>query len=377
MTETAAASSAAAAAAAGGPHHSNPIMDTLSRINVSKTTGTLSSNPPPSHPPWKANNKPPPRTVVLDGNPIATQPYHLLLTDDSPIQNLTLRNNQIDDAGVKLMGEALSTTKKCNTTLVSLNLNFNHITDVGIGYLANGLRLNRSLLWLSVAYNHIGDVGAEKLAEVLIPFALTHEEIVERRLLQLNSHERMRTIALPRRPESKSDRSSQIASSTTLDKSQRSGRGASKKKDKVQKDTTIPEKPVPSASQVLSKRDDIRLLKRGSISADFKFNKTKVRSAKDRRNISMDQEAPGSQRPLLEVADHRDGQVYLAGNTCLLSLNLAHNRITETGLKALLEALKAQVGSNKASLDGRNTSGLLRLLMAVRELPYTHRPIRP
>ncbi|XP_069796449.1 leucine-rich repeat-containing protein 71-like isoform X2 [Narcine bancroftii] len=247
------------------------------------------------------------------------------------IQNLTLRNNKIDDTGAKLIGEALSTPKQSNRTLLSLNLNFNHISDQGIGYIADGLRLNRMLLWLSVAHNRIGDKGAMRLAEVLSPFALTHEEIVEQRLLQLSTQERQPSSSVRRRAESKSERSSQLGSSTALDrldKSQKSGKATGKKKDK--KETAIPDKVAPSVSQAMPKRDDGRVFKRGSFSADIRMSKTKLtRSAKDKHGFSPENEPPGLQHPLLEPAEHRDGQVYLAGNTCLMSLNLSCARSME------------------------------------------------
>ena len=122
---------------------------------------------------------------------------------------MSLRNNNIDDHGAQLLGQALSTLHNCNRTLVSLNLGFNHIGDEGAGYIADvrvcaagdgpteprgsgpqahapflppgppaelmhlsslqGLRLNRSLLWLSLAHNRIQDKGALKLAEVGVP----------------------------------------------------------------------------------------------------------------------------------------------------------------------------------------------------------------
>lgn len=114
------------------------------------------------------------------------------------ISHLSLRNNDIDDHGAQLLGQALSTLHSCNRSLVSLNLGFNHIGDAGAGYIADvrvwrdlgagirgpgvgqravvhtcssppppqGLRLNRALLWLSLAHNRIQDQGALKLAEV-------------------------------------------------------------------------------------------------------------------------------------------------------------------------------------------------------------------
>ncbi|XP_020608513.1 leucine-rich repeat-containing protein 71-like [Orbicella faveolata] len=43
--------------------------------------------------------------------------------------------------------------------------------------------MNRTLLSLNLGSNLIGDNGASKLAEVLSSFALSHEEVVARRLL--------------------------------------------------------------------------------------------------------------------------------------------------------------------------------------------------
>lgn len=53
------------------------------------------------------------------------------------ITHLSLRNNNIDDHGAQLLGQALSTLHSCNRTLVSLNLGFNHIGDEGAGYIAD------------------------------------------------------------------------------------------------------------------------------------------------------------------------------------------------------------------------------------------------
>lgn len=136
------------------------------------------------------------RKVSLEGNPIPEQSFNKLMGLDSTIVHLSLRNNNINDHGAQLLGQALSTLHSSNRTLVSLNLAFNHIGDEGAGYIADGLRLNRSLLWLSLAHNHIQDKGALKLAEVLRPFELTHREVVERRRLLLvkGTQERSRSV---------------------------------------------------------------------------------------------------------------------------------------------------------------------------------------
>lgn len=53
------------------------------------------------------------------------------------IAHLSLRNNNIDDHGARLLGQALSTLHGSNRTLVSLNLAFNHIGNEGAGHLAD------------------------------------------------------------------------------------------------------------------------------------------------------------------------------------------------------------------------------------------------
>uniref|UniRef100_A0A8C8VPK5 Leucine rich repeat containing 71 n=1 Tax=Pelusios castaneus TaxID=367368 RepID=A0A8C8VPK5_9SAUR len=131
----------------------------------------------------------------------SASPYwKLILSPGCPrrLAHLSLRNNNINDSAAKLIGQALSTLKSSNKSLVSLILGFNHISDLGASYIAEGLRLNRSLLSLSLAHNQIGDRGALRLAEVLGPFALTHTEVVERRrlLLEKESQERSRSVRI-------------------------------------------------------------------------------------------------------------------------------------------------------------------------------------
>lgn len=55
----------------------------------------------------------------------------------SRIAHLSLRNNNINDHGAQLLGQALSTLHGSNRTLVSLNLAFNDIGDKGAGHLAD------------------------------------------------------------------------------------------------------------------------------------------------------------------------------------------------------------------------------------------------
>lgn len=95
--------------------------------------------------------------------------FHMLVGSNSRLAHLSLRNNSIGDAAAQFIGQSLSTLSSSNCSLVSLVLSFNRISDLGAGYIAKGLRLNRSLLSLSLANNDIGDVGATRLAEVGVP----------------------------------------------------------------------------------------------------------------------------------------------------------------------------------------------------------------
>ncbi|KAG2463426.1 RABP2 protein, partial [Polypterus senegalus] len=144
------------------------------------------------------------KKVVLEGTPIPSQAYALLISEESVLTHLSLRNNKIDEVGAKLIGQALSTPKLANKNLTSLNLAYNHIEDAGALYIAKGLRLNRALLCLNLSHNQIGDQGAMKLAEPL--FA--------------------------RRADLKGERSLSHSSSISIDRNQKT-KSAAKKKDKV------------------------------------------------------------------------------------------------------------------------------------------------
>lgn len=51
--------------------------------------------------------------------------------------HVSLRNNLIDDEAAGLIGQALSSLKSSNKTLVSINLSYNHIGNMGASYLAD------------------------------------------------------------------------------------------------------------------------------------------------------------------------------------------------------------------------------------------------
>lgn len=64
-------------------------------------------------------------------------PFNILIAlYYSSIQNLSLRHCGITDKGAEQIGQALGSTKRCNTKLISLNLSGNRITDVGAEHIA-------------------------------------------------------------------------------------------------------------------------------------------------------------------------------------------------------------------------------------------------
>ncbi|XP_029393616.1 leucine-rich repeat-containing protein 71 [Mus pahari] len=319
------------------------------------------------------------RKVSLEGNPIPEQSFNKLMGLDSTIVHLSLRNNNINDHGAYLLGQALSTLHNSNRTLVSLNLAFNHIGDVGAGYIADGLRLNRSLLWLSLAHNHIQDKGALKLAEVLRPFELTHREVVERRRLLLvkGTQERSRSPSSSRHGDTKAEREKSqtlgISNVTLVDKQEKmqslkAPKTISKKKEKTGEVVKKEEKlgSGQSPTQGTPKKEDATKAGKGKVTIpEQKMSKGKATKmgAKEKRSILLESElvveATEMVNPLLEPVEHRDGKVFLPGNKVLLHLNLLRNQITEVGLEGFLTAVQYQVQVSKSKTSPKAPLGLL------------------
>ncbi|XP_053866704.1 leucine-rich repeat-containing protein 71 [Malaclemys terrapin pileata] len=323
------------------------------------------------------------KTLTLEGNPLAEGSFYRLIGEESTLAHVSLRNNNIGDTDAKLIGQALSTLKSSNKSLVSLTLSFNHISDLGAGYIAEGLRLNRSLLCLSLAHNQIGDQGALKLAEVLGPFALTHTEVVERRRLLLEKESQERSRSPLRHADAKSsERPSSLVSNTTIDKLQASkqSRSASKKKEPSKKE----EKGQASAAGgggvgggpgfVPAKKEDTKQAKKMVSTPEQKVVRGKgaKSGAKEKRSLPLELEVMEPTEivnPLLEQAEHRDGKVFLPGNRVLINLNLTWNQITEQGLKAFLAAMESQQQASKATAGVKWQMGLLRLSLGKNRFP--------
>ncbi|XP_052652279.1 leucine-rich repeat-containing protein 71 isoform X2 [Harpia harpyja] len=284
------------------------------------------------------------RMLSLEGNPLPEPTFHTLMGSNSTLAHLSLRNNSIGDAAARFIGQSLSTLSSSNS-LVSLVLSFNRISDLGAGYIAKGLRLNRSLLSLSLANNDIGDVGATRLAEVLGPFALTHAEVVERRRLLLAE-------ALgwfrktPKEMEEQSERPSSLRGSMAPNKLPPAKHGK----------TPAKKKPL--------RREEARQSKKPP----------ELRAARSRDAKLSGQEKPSPEvpdpakplHPLLEAARQHQGSIILPGNRALLNLNLTHNHITERGLGAFLAALEGQQQEKKPKMPGQQ--GLLCLSLEVSQV---------
>ncbi|XP_074836653.1 leucine-rich repeat-containing protein 71 isoform X3 [Carettochelys insculpta] len=257
------------------------------------------------------------KTLTLEGNPLAEGSFYKLIGEESTLAHVSLRNNSIGDAQARRIGQALSTLRSCNNSLVSLTLSFNHISDLGAGYIAEGLRLNRSLLSLSLAHNHIGDPGALKLAEVLGPFALTHTEVVERRRLLLEKELQERSRSPLRHADVKSiERPSSLISNTTIDKLQaaKQSKTTSKKKELLKKE----EKAQGGAAGA------------GGVTGG----------------------------PALAPAKKEDPKQAKKWN-----------QITEQGLKAFLAAMESQQQAGKATAGVKGQMGLLRLSLGKNRFP--------
>ncbi|EMP31343.1 Platelet endothelial aggregation receptor 1 [Chelonia mydas] len=271
------------------------------------------------------------------------------------LAHVSLRNNNIGNADAKLIGQALSTLKSSNKSLVSLTLSFNHISDLGAGY----------------------------IAEVLGPFALTHTEVVERRRLLLEKESQERSRSPLRHADAKSsERPSSLVSNTTIDKLQsakqsKSGskkKEPSKKEEKAQANTAGGGGVVGGPAFVPAKKEDAKQAKKTVSTPEQKVIRGKgtKSGAKEKRSLPPELEVVEPTEivnPLLEQAEHRDGKVFLPGNRVLISLNLTWNQITEQGLKAFLAAMESQQQASKSTAGVKSQTGLLRLSLGKNHFP--------
>jgi hypothetical protein len=228
------------------------------------------------------------RKLALDGNKVSVN--HVLSLLQTSIEHLSLKCCCLGDAFCEVIGPALS----ANTSLLSLDLSSNQITDEGVCHLARGLRLNRTLLSLGLAGNRVADEGVAALCKVLVKFPLTGDEETQRRtLLAANT---------PELPVSSSGRSSSGAS---LDKSGRGG-GKGKKREESGK--------VSAAGKA----------GKGGKGGGKKGGKTEV-GIEEPPTGSQVGVAGGRDQPLLDLVTEEDGQLWMSGNSSLAHLTLSCN----------------------------------------------------
>ncbi|XP_027892587.1 leucine-rich repeat-containing protein 71 isoform X3 [Xiphophorus couchianus] len=277
------------------------------------------------------------QAVTLEGNPLLQHSFHLLLTEDSNLVHLSLRNNRIGEEGARLIGLALSTCKSANKNLLSLNLAFNNVGDAGATHIAQGLRLNNTLVILSLANNNIGDAGAAHLAMTLGELTLQHEEIVERRKMMLHKIQSSLRADLE---QTVGGHLSAIHSASSKGES----KSSSKKRIKAAK------KDEKTADTKIKKGSDGKRPLSRNVKSGGKDKMSSPLEDKSSCNLIENQgEALETGNPLLVLSVHRrDGVLYMPGNTTLTSLNLAGNKITEKTLPLFLASLERQedVGGN-------------------------------
>ncbi|XP_033613973.1 leucine-rich repeat-containing protein 71 [Fukomys damarensis] len=255
------------------------------------------------------------RKVSLEGNPLPKQSYHKLMAMDSTLSHLSLRNNNIDDHGAQLLGQALSTLHGSNRTLVSLNLAFNYIGDEGAG--AQPTSSRQADAKMEREKPQMGGISSVVLVE-------------------------------------------KMQSTKTL-------KGLVKKKEKPGE--VVKEK---SPTQGTPKKEDAAKPGKGKVTIPEQKpsrGKGAKPGSKEKRSILLESEqlvaeATEMINPLLEPMEHREGKVFMPGNKVLLHLNLLGNCITEVGLEGFLTAVQYQAQFSKPKSASKGPVGLLWLSLA-------------
>ena len=96
--------------------------------------------------------------ITSEGGSILAQGLH----QNTTLESLDLRNNQISDLGVQSLAVSIA-----QSSIRTLNLESNEITAEGALYLSRMLRDSQTLTELYLSKNHLGDRGVELLAEAL------------------------------------------------------------------------------------------------------------------------------------------------------------------------------------------------------------------
>ncbi|XP_041358854.1 leucine-rich repeat-containing protein 71-like [Gigantopelta aegis] len=297
------------------------------------------------------------KTLILDGNSTKEENWHELIGVKSPVYILSLRNCSITDKGAEGIGQALGSIKSINTKLLALNLSGNNITDCGCGLLARSLRLNRTLALLSLASNQIGDIGCVKLATVLQPFPLEHEEVVERR-------KQLSIKIQPRKSIKFTDQV--VCTPVTKHYFKRVKQRKDKEDDRkisVRKEDRYSKTDKRKESQPLN-FDPKPIRTRRASSAGLVGSSLKT-GMKDRKA----QHYPDASHAHKSVI-YTNGQLWVPGNRVLHSVNLSRNLITDVGVTALLNTVYCQTPG--PVVNERLGTGLLMLDLHKNDIPPDH-----
>ncbi|KAJ3328328.1 Leucine-rich repeat-containing protein 71 [Blyttiomyces sp. JEL0837] len=290
------------------------------------------------------------KSLSVDQNPgIPQHLFAYLVTDDSSLKHLSLRMNNITDAGAKALAGALKT----NRGLISLNL------------------------W----DNRIGKEGAADFAEVLSNYALTHDELVSRRKMLADLEKQRREQEedpIVKKAKGRINTGHGRNSSASAKKSEETlikkepppdAKSAKKapakppgKKEPPPSQKKTPEvanapstapagkKGPPATASSLAPPDDKKQGKDKKGANAVKGKKGKVEETREEVEESTD--VTSNMEPMFE----HNGQWFVLGNRTLNSINLSQNGISEDGLKSFLDAVTEQEKSAENVTDGTDNS---------------------
>jgi len=107
------------------------------------------------------------RKLSLQNNHLTSQSGRLLcqiIKTNVHLEELMLYHNYLSDIGIQYLCESLS-TDSCQ--LKTLGIGWNGITDCGIKFLSQMIRINRSLITLGLVFNEITDRGVQLLFDAI------------------------------------------------------------------------------------------------------------------------------------------------------------------------------------------------------------------
>ncbi|TPP61220.1 Leucine-rich repeat-containing protein 71 [Fasciola gigantica] len=312
------------------------------------------------------------KRLHIDGNePLLEDTLAQLIQDNGSVTKLRFRHCHLGPAEARQMALRLGTINTANTKLLSLDISGNQIGDEGALSFSQALRTNRTLLTLSLAQNNIGDVGCQALASVLSQYFLTHEEVVQRRILQSSHHIQE---SPPQSSRSLSSRRKSRVETGPKEQTRETNTGiGTKKKTSAGRLRGTKEAPAVDIFRAPagSRTRDERLLgsgdsqkappttTRGKPTRAVRSGKRPVESESSEIMLDMGE----TLSPLLEKAEYVEPHgLRVTGNFVLMMLNLARNRIGPLGIAALSEMVDFQQKRLTSSIKVNGT-GLCKLII--------------